>query len=134
MEYIFTLIKKVYDSYDKYNKPLYNDDTYHKKCYLVNDGEWVKEEISENIFFIVATLNNVLLSKAEAKCLIMRVTEEMMLETMEQTGEYLKVGTFVNSNGYRNINLLDYEDYESYMKNIIDNINTIIYLDKEEQK
>lgn len=136
-EYAFGLIKEVYDSYDKYNKPYYNDDKYHKKCYCVNKtNEWVKEEISDNVFAILAKINGHIMEKAEDMGKVYRITDEMV-DAWYETNGYdqacpFRVGNLSESKEFNNLNILDYDDYDVFIDSIVEKFNDIIYITKED--
>lgn len=138
MEYAFKLIQEVYNLYDKYNKPYYNDDKYHKKCYCISKhGNWVKEDISDNIFFLIEKINNIILAKAEEMGRISRFTDEMLQQWITDnpgTLEYppYRLGCYIENQAFKSINLLEYDDYDVYIEACINKFNDIIYISKEE--
>jgi hypothetical protein len=137
-EYVFQLIRKTYSSYSKNNKPYYNDDKIHKKCYCVNNNmEWSKEVIANEIINLLTQINQMLLDKAENMGKIVCVTEEMINDwyTINGTDDIdcpLREGVFIKSKEYNNINIMDYEDYNVFADLMVEKFNDIIYISKEE--
>lgn len=149
MDFAWGLIREVYASYDKYNKPFYSDDKYHKHCYLVDGKEWIKESVcgeKDNdvvsggiIYNLLADINGLLLEKAEEMGKIYRFTEEMFddwFETHDAEQTPPRIGTFVKTTEFKNIDLLetsnDMLDHNTFVLTNTDKFLDMIYITKEE--
>jgi hypothetical protein len=132
-DYVFQLIREVFEGYDKYNKPFYNDDKYHKKVYCLDkDKKWAKEDIKSNVGAILSTIRQVILDRAEALGKVSRYTAEQVEEIEEQTGQRRIWNSFIETKEYKNLDIMDYEDYDVFYKEMIDRFNEIIYISKKD--
>lgn len=149
-EYVWNLIREVYDSFDKYNKPFYSDDKYHKQCYLVDGKEWAKESICGEkdrdvvsggmIYNLLTEINSLLLEKAEAMGKIYRFTDEMFDEWCESHGDEggspPLVGSFGKTSEFKAIDILESTNYDldhnSFVYENTERLLDIIYITKEE--
>ena len=135
IDYMFKTITEVFDSYDKYEKPFYNDDKYHKNMYCEKDGKFNKEDISETVGAIYNYLFRMIMEKAYDMKKILKYNEmysDEQIQEMIESGEYINIDSFVKTKEFRNIDFTDYDDYNVLLNNLTERFIEIIYINKDD--
>ena len=135
IDYMFKTITEVFDSYDKYEKPFYNDDKYHKNMYCEKDGKFNKEDISETVGAIYNYLFRMIMEKAYDMKKILKYNEmysDEQIQEMIESGEYINIDSFVKTKDFRNIDPTDYDDYNVLLNNLTERFIEIIYINKDD--
>ena len=135
IDYMFKTITEVFDSYDKYEKPFYNDDKYHKNMYCEKDGKFNKEDISETVGAIYNYLFRMIMEKAYDMKKILKYNEmysDDQIQEMIESGEYINIDSFVKTKDFRNIDPTDYDDYNVLLNNLTERFIEIIYINKDD--
>ena len=136
IDYMFKTITEVFESYDKYEKPFYNNDKYHKNMYCEKDGKFNKEDIGETVGAIYTHLFRIIMSKAYEMKKIYKYEEmysdDEIKEMEESTGKDIIIDSFVETKEFRNIDPTGYDDYDVLIEKLTERFIEIIYINNDD--
>jgi hypothetical protein len=135
IDYMFKTITEVFESYDKYEKPFYNNDKYHKNMYCEKDGKFNKEDISDTVGAFYNFFFRMIMQKAYDMKKIFKYNEmysDDEIQEMMESGEYINIDSFVGTKEFRNIDPTGYGDYNVLIEKLTERFIEIIYINNDD--